>query len=42
MNAVLTEDGKILLPPRLRENAQLQPGDTLDVQFYKEIGRAHV
>ena len=35
MNAVLTEDGKIALPPRLRENAQLQPGDTLDVQFYK-------
>jgi hypothetical protein len=30
MNAVLTEDGKIALPPRLRENAQLQPGDTLD------------
>jgi bifunctional DNA-binding transcriptional regulator/antitoxin component of YhaV-PrlF toxin-antitoxin module len=35
MHAVLTEDGKILLPPSLRENAQLQPGDTLDVQFYK-------
>jgi len=35
MNAVLTADGKIELPPKLRENAQLQPGDTLDVQFYK-------
>jgi bifunctional DNA-binding transcriptional regulator/antitoxin component of YhaV-PrlF toxin-antitoxin module len=35
MNAVLTDDGKIVLPPELRENAQLKPGDTLDVQFYK-------
>ena len=35
MNAVLTDDSKIALPPKLRENAQLQPGDTLDVQFYK-------
>ena len=35
MNAVLTADGKIALPRKLRENAQLQPGDTLDVQFYK-------
>lgn len=35
MNAVLTDDGKIVLPPTLRESAQLQPGDTLDVQFYK-------
>jgi bifunctional DNA-binding transcriptional regulator/antitoxin component of YhaV-PrlF toxin-antitoxin module len=35
MNAVLTDDGKIALPPKLRENAQLQPGDMLDVQFYK-------
>ncbi len=35
MNAVLTDDGKITLPPELRENARLQPGDTLDVQFYK-------
>ena len=35
MNAVLTDDGKIVLPKELRENAQLQPGDTLDVQFYK-------
>ena len=35
MNAVLTDDGKIVLPPKLRENAQLRPGDTLDVQFYK-------
>jgi len=35
MNAVLTDDGKIALPPKLRESAQLRPGDTLDVQFYK-------
>jgi bifunctional DNA-binding transcriptional regulator/antitoxin component of YhaV-PrlF toxin-antitoxin module len=35
MNTVLTDDGKIALPPKLRENAQLRPGDTLDVQFYK-------
>jgi bifunctional DNA-binding transcriptional regulator/antitoxin component of YhaV-PrlF toxin-antitoxin module len=35
MNAVLTDDGKLALPAELRENAQLQPGDTLDVQFYK-------
>jgi bifunctional DNA-binding transcriptional regulator/antitoxin component of YhaV-PrlF toxin-antitoxin module len=35
MNAVLTDDGKIALPPSLRKDAQLQPGDTLDVQLYK-------
>ena len=35
MNAILTDDGKISLPSELRENAQLRPGDTLDVQFYK-------
>ena len=35
MNAVLTEDGKIVIPRELREDAQLKPGDTLDVQFYK-------
>jgi bifunctional DNA-binding transcriptional regulator/antitoxin component of YhaV-PrlF toxin-antitoxin module len=35
MSAVLTDDGKIALPPRLRKDAQLQPGDTLDVQWYK-------
>ena len=35
MNAVLTDDGKIVLPKELRENAQLHPGDTLDMQFYK-------
>ena len=35
MNAVLTEDGKIAIPPELREDAQLKPGDTLDVQLYK-------
>jgi bifunctional DNA-binding transcriptional regulator/antitoxin component of YhaV-PrlF toxin-antitoxin module len=35
MNAVLTDDGKIVLPPKLRADARLQPGDTLDVQLYK-------
>lgn len=35
MNAVLTDDGKLALPAELRENAQLRPGDTLDVQLYK-------
>jgi bifunctional DNA-binding transcriptional regulator/antitoxin component of YhaV-PrlF toxin-antitoxin module len=35
MNAVLTQDGKIVIPDELRADAQLQPGDTLDVQFYK-------
>ena len=35
MNAVLTEDGKIALPLELSNDAQLKPGDTLDVQLYK-------
>jgi AbrB family looped-hinge helix DNA binding protein len=35
VNAVLTEDGKIAIPQELRENAQLKPGDTLDVHLYK-------
>ena len=35
MNAVLTEDGKIVIPQELRENSHLKPGDTLDVQLYK-------
>ena len=35
MNAVLTEDGKITIPHELREDAQLKPGDNVDVQFYK-------
>jgi AbrB family looped-hinge helix DNA binding protein len=35
MNAVLTEDGKIAIPKELRHDAQLQPGDTLEVQLYK-------
>jgi len=33
--AVLTDDGKLALPPDLRASAQLRPGDSLDVQFYK-------
>lgn len=35
MNAFLTDDGKITIPQELRQNAQLEPGDTLDIQFYK-------
>ena len=35
MNAVLTEDGKITIPHELCEDAQLKPGDNVDVQFYK-------
>jgi AbrB family looped-hinge helix DNA binding protein len=35
MNAVLTEDGKITLPKELREDAQLKPGDRLELQLYK-------
>jgi len=35
VNAVLTHDGKIALPPELRDDAQPKPGDTLDVQLYK-------
>ena len=35
MNAVLTPDGNIALPAELRSDAQLKPGDTLDVQLYK-------
>jgi bifunctional DNA-binding transcriptional regulator/antitoxin component of YhaV-PrlF toxin-antitoxin module len=35
VNTVLTQDGKIALPPELRSDAQLKPGDTLDLQLYK-------
>jgi AbrB family looped-hinge helix DNA binding protein len=35
MNAVLTDDGTIAIPKELRQDAQLQPGDTLDMQLYK-------
>lgn len=35
MNTVVTEDGKVALPAELRQDAQLQPGDTLVVQLYK-------
>jgi bifunctional DNA-binding transcriptional regulator/antitoxin component of YhaV-PrlF toxin-antitoxin module len=35
MNAILTDDGMLILPPELREDAQLRPGDTFEVQFYK-------
>jgi AbrB family looped-hinge helix DNA binding protein len=35
MVATLSADGLIVIPPELRDNAQLKPGDTLDVQMYK-------
>ena len=35
MNATLTADGQIQIPRELRESAQLQPGDTLDIHLYK-------
>jgi AbrB family looped-hinge helix DNA binding protein len=35
MNALLSADGQIVIPKELREGAQLQPGDTLEVQLYK-------
>lgn len=35
MNATMSSDGKIIIPPEFRESAQLKPGDTLDIQLYK-------
>lgn len=35
MNATLSADGKIVIPPELRDSAQLKPGDTLDIHLYK-------
>jgi bifunctional DNA-binding transcriptional regulator/antitoxin component of YhaV-PrlF toxin-antitoxin module len=35
VNTVVTQDGKIALPPEFRSDAQLEPGDTLDMQLYK-------
>lgn len=35
MNATLSSDGKIALPPEVRDSAQLKPGDVLEVQFHK-------
>lgn len=35
MTATLSADGQIVIPPELRERAQLRPGDTLEVQLYK-------
>lgn len=35
MTASLSADGTIVLPAQLRETAQLEPGDTLEAQFYK-------
>lgn len=35
MFATLSADGQFLLPPELRETAQLGPGDTLEAQYYK-------
>jgi AbrB family looped-hinge helix DNA binding protein len=35
MTAVLGDDGKIVIPEELRNNAQLKAGDKLEVQLYK-------
>jgi bifunctional DNA-binding transcriptional regulator/antitoxin component of YhaV-PrlF toxin-antitoxin module len=35
MTATVSANGQVLLPPELSESAQLQPGDRLEVQFYK-------
>ena len=35
MNAMLSADGQIVIPRELRDRAQLQPGDTLEVQLYQ-------
>jgi len=35
MTATLSSDGKIQIPKELRDDAQLKPGDTLQVSFYK-------
>ena len=35
MIATLSPDGKIVIPEELRKDAQLKPGDTLEVSFYK-------
>lgn len=35
MNAILTADGKIALPEDLLHDADLNPGDRLEVQLYK-------
>lgn len=35
MIATLSADGKVVLPSELRETAQLEPGDTLEAQYYK-------
>ena len=35
MTAKVSSDGKIQIPQELRDDAQLKPGDTLQVSFYK-------
>jgi AbrB family looped-hinge helix DNA binding protein len=35
MNATLSADGRIVIPDELRASAELKPGDTLDIHFYK-------
>jgi AbrB family looped-hinge helix DNA binding protein len=35
MNATMSSDGNIIIPPEFRESAHLKPGDTLDIQLYK-------
>ena len=35
MTAKVSSDGKIQIPQEVRDDAQLKPGDTLEVSFYK-------
>jgi AbrB family looped-hinge helix DNA binding protein len=35
MTATVSADGKIALPPEIRDNAELKPGDTLEIQLHK-------
>ncbi len=35
MIVTFSSDGKVVLPPQLRDTAQLEPGDNLEAQFYK-------
>ena len=35
MNATMSSDGAIIIPPEFRESTHLKPGDTLDIQLYK-------
>ena len=35
MNATLSSNGQIVIPPEVCKSAQLKPGDTLDIHLYK-------